>query len=422
MFLYRLLLVLSLPVIGIRMLFALAFGDETTQGLTERFGGGTGPVHGQETIWVHGASLGELMAAKALIDDILARHPNMQVLVTANTTTGRALVASWAKPRIIPHLAPLDNPLIINRFFRRWSPRALITLENEIWPMRTLLAKRRDIPVLVVSGRMSKNSASNWARLPGFAKQVMGAIDALFPLDAENGERFVRLGLPMGRLCQSINLKSAVVLGAPDPTELARLDQTYDRDKTILAASTHPGEEAQILAAFATLPKDLNARLILAPRHASRSAEVVALIKAANLPMKTRSDGQYPTPETQVYLADTTGEMALWYALSGVVLLGGSWVEKGGHSPFEPAQFGAVVIHGPDVSNHREAYDALHAAGACIRAENAADLIKILAETLTAGELTNTAALATTALSKLRNTDANSHAVLAKISELTTQN
>ena len=423
MLFYRLLLILALPVLCVRMAAAWLSGRETLEQLAQRFSGGAVPEIARQSLWVHGASLGELTAAKTLISAMLATNYSARVLVTCNTTTGLALVDGWGNDRITARLAPLDNPTIVRRFLNRWQPTALITLENEIWPNRVLAAKARGIPVIVVAGRLSAKSAAMWARFPRMARRVMGAPDAMFPMDAENGERFIGLGLGMDRLRQVVNLKTAVVLSPPDPNDLARYSTIFDREKTILAASSHPGEEEQILQAFSeALKLDLDLRLIMAPRHAKRSDEVAGLIQKTGIEFRTRSAGQDPRQGTPIYLADTTGEMALWYSLSAIVLLGGSWVAKGGHSPVEPVQFGAIVVHGPDVSNHKAVYAALLAANACVQVANATDMGQFLVDFSRNGVpagLKNANARKT--LADLRDKTAATAPIIKTISELTRQ-
>lgn len=420
MLVYRILLVLALPVLAVRMVSAWLTGKEKVSDLSERIGLGVFPAGQNRVLWVHGASLGELTAAKSLIQDILNSDPDLHLLVSANTVSGRKLVSGWNEPRITARLAPLDNPLIVRRFLNCLNPIALLSMENEIWPMRAKFARSRNIPVIQVSGRMSEKTAAMWGRFARFSQRVIGTIDAVFPMDATAGDRFLALGLPKTNLMPTTNLKSAVLLAPPNSADIASFSEIYPRDLTILAGSTHGGEERLLLDSFKSahaINPDL--RLILAPRHEHRSGNISSLVKSTGLEFQTRSSGAVPNADTPIFLADTTGEMALWYSVAGTVLLGGSWVEKGGHSPFEPVQFGCSVVHGPDVSNHQQAYAALHDAHACEEFETAEDIAEYLGRDISGENRTERAASARDALDPLRKNSANTAPIISKISELT---
>ncbi len=404
MILYRLILIVLTPLVALRLLRALARRRETLQGLGERLGMGRGPASGGPRLWVHGASLGELSAARALIERILAANADMHILVTCNSYTARAMVASWGLARLEVRLAPLDAPLIVAHFLRRWQPVALITLENELWPARIIMSAREGLPVMVVGGRMSPRSAAFWQKLgPLLTHRVMGAISCLAPVDRDNGERFAQLGLSRERIAPPINLKAFVETPPPPPEALAPLRDLFERDHTVLAASTHEGEDGLILDAFRTaLDNRPTLRLILAPRHPERAAAIARLIDSAGLRHARRSAGDLPGRRVQVYLADTVGEMALFHTLAGVTVMGGSFQPVGGHTPVEAVRFASVVIHGPDVSNHREIYEALTAERACLAARDAAQLAQRLCALEDGRERAEIAARASATLDRLR--------------------
>ena len=267
-------------------------------------------------------------------------------------------------------LAPLDTRWALARFFAAWQPVALVQIENEIWPNRMAMAHERRVPVMAADARMSARSAALWHRFPGLARDILGLIDHVAPQDAKSEERLIELGFPRRKLGTRMNLKAAVRMAPPEPEVLAAYGRGLPRDKTILAASTHAGEEEIVLTAFRKAREfDAHLKLILAPRHAARGEEVAKLIAQAGQPMARRSKGEMPGPTTSVYLADTMGEMPLWYRLAAVTFVGGSLVPKGGHTPYEPAQAGSAVVHGPYVQNHADAYRLLkmHKAAAEVR-------------------------------------------------------
>jgi 3-deoxy-D-manno-octulosonic-acid transferase len=373
------LLAVMFPVALVRLLVDLVRGRETFAGLGERFARRGRRVGSDPVIWIHGASLGELTAARGLIERLRARHRDRQILITCNTYTARALIADWHLPGVVARLAPLDTPAIVSRFLGRWQPVASITLENELWPARIILCARAGIPVMVLTGRMSPRTADTWRRFSRLARRVMGSVSYMAPLDSDNGARFASLGLAGARMHPPVNLKASVRLPEPDPEQLAAQLRVFARRDTILAASTHDGEDATILAGFAIARRQCpRLRLVLAPRHPQRADQIARLIEAAGLTYSRRSSGHGPSPDDAVYLADTIGEMGLWYAASAITVVGGSFVAKGGHTPVEPVQFASLIVHGPDTSNHRQAYAALARAGAAFGAAGPDQLGEIL--------------------------------------------
>ncbi|MGZ3217524.1 3-deoxy-D-manno-octulosonic acid transferase [Paracoccus sp. T5] len=318
-------------------------------------------------IWIHGASVGELTSARPVIEALAARHP---VQVTANTETGRDLVRAWGLPA---RLAPLDLPGALTRFLKATDPRLALTVEGEFWPLRSRLLAERGVVQATIGARMSERSAGTWGRLPRVIGPMLGRIAALSAQDQASEARLLCLGLPSGALLPRLDLKllapAAIAPPADDPL----------RERTILAASTHEGEDGPILDAFAAARAGLPPlRLILAPRHPQRADDVAGLVRARGLPLARRSAGAEEAPEGGVLLADTLGEMARWYARAGICLVGGSLQDHGGHTPWEPAAHRCALLRGPHFGNFLEAFDALEAAGAA-RAVTAASLPDMLA-------------------------------------------
>lgn len=375
MIFYRFIASLLAPVLAAGLGWRLLRGRESLNDLAQRLGGGAGKPG---AIWLHGASNGELTSARRLIEALLRQHPDRHLIVTCNTTTGRDLVAGWQLPHVTAQLAPLDYRWALARFRARWRPVVLVVLENELWPNRIVTARE---PVVCIAARMSARSARRWGWLGGLARQVMGGITYLSAQDQASAKRFVALGFDAARLGPVMSLKQAVELPAPPAQELTALQRTFTRADTLLAASTHEGEEAVIIAAFTKARVARPAlKLILAPRHPRRSAAIAVLIAQAGLPFATRSKAEAPDTATAVYLADTLGEMPLWYALAGVSFVGGSLVNKGGHTPFEPVQAASAVLHGPHVSNFEAAYVELDQAGAARQVSGADEMLAALIE------------------------------------------
>lgn len=331
---------------------------------------------GAPAIWIHGASNGELTAARPLIAALARRLPEASLLITTNSRTGRALASGWGLARTSVRLAPIDRRRLVRAFLDHLRPSALVMVENELWPDRMLECARRGIPVLVLGGRMSEKSFRFWRRLPGLARPVLGAVRWLAPQDEGSRARFLALGLDPATLGPTLVMKAAPGESGSDRSA----DPPADRARTFLAASTHAGEEAAALDAFAALrPAHPGLRLILAPRHPRRRDEIEALIAARGLAFATRSRGQDRDPDLPVYLADTLGEMARWYREAGLCFVGGSLAPRGGHTPFEPATAGSVILHGPSLENFAGPYRALAEAGAALAVADADGLARALA-------------------------------------------
>ena len=312
---------------------------------------GRGAVLPRGGLWVHGASVGEIASARVLVEALAERWP---VVVTANTPTG---VAAAAAMGVAAGLAPIDTPQAVRRFIDRAAPRLAITIENELWPNRSALLAAAGVPQVVVGARLSARSAARWARLRGLIAPMLGRLAAVSAQDAASEARLLALGLPAARLLPRVNLK---LLG---PARTPLLPEGPYRARTILAASTHAGEEEAVLAAFAALRRaGTGPRLILAPRHPERFDTVAALMTAAGLAPARRSQGA--DARAPVLLADSMGEMGRWYAEAGICFTGGSLVARGGHTPWEPAAHGCAILHGPDTDNFTEDYARLDAAGA----------------------------------------------------------
>ena len=353
---------------------------------------GTGPL-----VWVHGASNGELTAARALMARFVQDRP-VRLLITTNSETARGMVSGWGLPRTAVRLAPLDHPWLIGPLLDHAAPVAHVILENELWPERLTQAARRGLPVLVLGGRMSARSARLWGHAPRLARRLMAAISWLAPQDDVSRRHFLDLGLPPQRIGPTILLKA---LSGDGPSERGPSPLPFSRAETWLAASTHEGEEEIVLDAFcACLPGYPALRLILAPRHPRRRDRIERLIAARDLTFATRSRTADPGPDHQVYLADTMGEMALWYRAAGMTFVGGSLADHGGHTPFEPAAFGSAILHGPSLANFAAPYRALDGAGGAVAVTDRATLATAIARLAgDSAEQARLAAAARTALS-----------------------
>ncbi|SMX43833.1 3-deoxy-D-manno-octulosonic acid transferase [Actibacterium lipolyticum] len=412
-FLYRFLLTLAAPFFAIRLLLRGGIAN-----LSERLASEQGSAHRGAVFWVHAASNGELTAARPLIKALLDRDRGLRIIITCNSDTGKALAQDWKLARVSVRLAPLDYGFAVRRFIANWQPDALILIENELWPNRMVAMQELSRPVIVLSGRMSEKSARVWKKLPSLAREVVGTITYLSAQDRASRDRFIELGVPTAKIGPVLNLKTQGLRGAFDAEEKFHLSQVFPHDRTLLAASTHDGEEKLILRGFKdALAERPDLRLIIAPRHPRRSEELQDILFKFRLTFATRSKGDAPSAETQVYLADTLGEMPLWYELCSMTFVGGSLAPVGGHTPLEPAAHHSMVLHGTNLENFAEIYASFEKAGASRRISGANDLRDILL-TLSKEDRDKTVKAADAVLDKLKD-DTTLAPLLDRMAKLT---
>jgi len=336
----------------------LAARPRWREGFGERLGARAdgGAPERAGAVWIHGASVGEIVAAQRLADRLAARGIPVQTSTT--TTTGRAVARRLRSERPC-RLAPLDHPWTVSRALARIGPRALVLVETELWPCWIAGAARRGIPVAVVSGRISARSYPRYRRaLPVFAP-TLGRIVAVGARSDEDAERFVALGVPATRVrvTGDLKLEPGDATPALDPV----LAATLDGPPLLVAGSTHPGEEEAALAALAAAERaGERAALVLAPRHPERFGDVDILVRRAGRALQRRSalPGR-PLAAGEVLLLDSLGELAAVYARARLAFVGGTLAPVGGHNVLEPAQAGRPVAFGPSTQDARAAAELL---------------------------------------------------------------
>ena len=311
-------------------------------------------------IWIHCASVGELNAVLPLIGALC--RGGLRVLVTSGTVTSAELARTRLPDGALHQFVPFDFPLHVRRFFDHWRPDLAIFVESDLWPNMIGAASERNVPLLLVNARLSERSFRRWQRAPATVAFLFRAFDAILAQSPGDGERFAMLGAK--QVTTTGNLKLDVPPLAADEAEWATLKSAMSFRPVIAAASTHPGEEALVIAAHKRL-RERHPRLltIVVPRHPQRGGEVERFIYSEGLRIAVRSRGELPTAETQVYLVDTLGDLGLVYRLAPIVYMGGSLIPHGGQNPIEAAKLGAVTLHGPHVANFADIYAAFDGAG-----------------------------------------------------------
>lgn len=328
-------------------------------------------------VWFHGASVGESLSVLALVTAFLERRPDLNILMTSGTATSAAILAKRMPDGCQHQFAPLDAVGPVDRFLDYWQPDAGIFVDSEIWPNMLVRARAAGTRLALVNARLSRKSVEGWTKYPKTSSFVLDQFDLIVTQNRENTQFMRDMGADETRLHTGINLKSLAAPLPVDELELARLRGQIGDRPIWVAASTHKGEEETILAAHTKIRERVpDALLVLVPRHPERGDDVAHLISMGNLRTARRSKGETPRTETDVYLADTLGEMGLWYGLSDIVFVGGSLRAIGGHNPFEVAGAGGVVISGRHVSNFVETYNAMERTGAATFAETSDEIAK----------------------------------------------
>ena len=369
---YRVITALGHPLAAPWLRRRLAAGKEDPDRWREKLGLSDRRRPPGALAWLHGASVGEALSLVPLAGALSARADPPGVLVTSGTRASADLLAARLPSGAIHQFAPLDTPQATARFLDHWRPDLAVFAESELWPNLILGAKRRGARLALVSAKLSEASLAGWRRAPAAARAILGAFDLVLARDAAAAKGLGSLG---ARVDGAADLK----FGAPplpvDAAALAAARATLGDRPLILAASTHEGEDAPILQAFASSRGQ--ARLVIVPRHVERGPAIAALARQAGLTAAQRSSEPAAAPE--VIVADTLGELGLWYRLAALAIIGGGFVEgPGGHNPLEPARLGCPFVSGARVANWPVFQDLAKVGGT--RLVEAAELPGVIAE------------------------------------------
>ncbi|SMY07768.1 3-deoxy-D-manno-octulosonic acid transferase [Flavimaricola marinus] len=352
---------LSAPLLSKRISDKLTSQGISAKRAAERFGQATKARPAGPLAWVHAASVGESLSALPLIDKLLAERPDLYVLITTGTAASAKILAERLPDKAFHQFAPLDSKSILTRFLFHWSPDLLVLVESELWPQLIQRTAARDTPLALINARMSQGSLRNWARFGKTARELFSRFSLITAQNDSTAQGLRDLGAP--NVTAAGNLKSAAPPLADQPALRRRMKSALQKRPLWLAASTHPGEDELLLATHrALLEAQPDLCLILAPRHPERADKLAAQIESSGLSLTRRSAGELP--ERQVFLADTLGEMGLWFRLAPVTFMGGSLTPNGGHNPWEGAALGTALLTGPNLENCRDDWATLSAAGA----------------------------------------------------------
>jgi 3-deoxy-D-manno-octulosonic-acid transferase len=347
--------------------------DATRRG--ERLGFAGRPRPEGQVVWVHAASVGETNAVLPLITRLVTDNPHIHVLLTTGTITSADIAARRLPERAIHQYVPLDVPQYVTRFLDHWKPTVGIFTESDIWPNLVLEAADRRVPLVLVNARMSPRSINRWRRFAKFGRPLFSRFAAILAQNDAIARAILRLGAP--NVITAGNLKIDSPPPPVDAATEAALRTAIGKRPVFLAASTHPGEDTIIAAAHSLIRRDVEGLLtIIVPRHPERGGGLASSLGGLGLKTQLRSRSSDPAPETEIYVADTIGELGTFYAISNIALVGGSLVEHGGQNPIEAVRLGACVLTGPYTHNFRDAYASLFRNGGAVEVRSSDDIAR----------------------------------------------
>ncbi len=379
---YSLLLYGLAPLVLLRLWLRSLRAPAYRARIAERFGW-VEPLPEKGGIWVHAVSVGEVQAASPLIRALLERHPQRPLLVTTTTPTGADQVRRLFDGQVRHGYLPYDLPDAVWRFLGRTRPALGLIMETEIWPNLFHACRARGIPLMLVNARLSERSARGYRRFRRLTRQTLDCLAAVAAQGQADARRLADLGMDPARIQVTGNTKFDVQIPPSVREQGEVLRREWQLRPVWVAGSTHEGEEAMVLETHRrVLQLQPDALLVLVPRHPERFGEVAVALKGGGWRFARRSAGEEVSPETQVYLADTMGELPVFYAAASAAFVGGSLVAVGGHNPLEPAALGVPVLMGAHHFNFAEVVALLRSAGGLEVVKDAPALARAVAALL----------------------------------------
>lgn len=373
--LYSILWYLLLPALFLRLWWRGRLAPAYRRRWRERLALGYRPGTLRDSVWIHAVSVGETLAMAPLIEALLKEHPDTPLVVTTTTPTGSQRVQALFGERVTHVYCPWELPGAYRRFMRAFEPKLVAVVETELWPNLSAAAEAQGARLVLLNGRLSEKSFRGYGKLPWLVRPMLARFDALLVQTAVEAGRFAALGAARDKIHVAGSVKFDLQLSEDVQRRAAALRATFGNRPVWVAASTHPGEDEIVLAGHRRILTRLpDALLILVPRHPERFDEVAALAARMGFNVARRGAGQTPEPATQVYLADTMGELLMLFGSADVAFVGGSLVPVGGHNLLEPAAWGRPVFSGPHLHNFTAIAALLDQAGGLRVVEDEASL------------------------------------------------
>lgn len=356
-------------------------GKEIPERIQERFGNSTTPRPQGTLLWFHAASVGELNSILPLIHALTAHKPTLHILVTTVTVTSATIAVQRLPERALHQFAPIDTPDAISAFLNHWQPHAACFIDSEFWPNMLTMTHDMGCPMIVLNARISARSFARWQKHPTIIRALLACFTTLYAKSPEDAQRLRALGAP--HVLEKGNLKFSTPDLPCDEKQMDALRSMIGNRAVWLAASTHDGEEQLIADAHQQLITQFPDLLtIIVPRHAVRGADIAQQLSATLPHIALRSRDDTISPNTECYVADTMGELGLFYRLCPVAFIGGSLVPHGGQNPFEAARLGCAIVYGPHMHNFNEFCDILASHQSAITITNADTLASAVAHLL----------------------------------------
>lgn len=350
-------------------------GKEDIARHNERLGNTKLPRPEGKLIWFHGASVGESLSMLPLIDKLLKENQNYNIMVTTGTITSAELMAKRLPARAFHQYIPIDNPKFIQSFIQHWQPDIALWFESEFWPAMLGEIKKNNIPLILVNGRVSDKTFKRWKLFRFISKELLSCFSLCLGQSDEDARRLKIIGAKKS-LCLG-NLKYAGFNPPIDEKKKANILEQIGQRTIWGVISTHNNEEEQIGKYISQMKLQFPDLLtIIAPRHPQRGSEIQQQLNALGLKTALRTKQEKITPETDVYIADTIGEVGIWYDIAPIIFIGGSLIPHGGQNFIEPCRFHDAVLVGPFMHNFTDAMNRAKKADAVIQVQNAEDLIQ----------------------------------------------
>jgi 3-deoxy-D-manno-octulosonic-acid transferase len=375
-FVYCVLHICAIPIIVLRLVWRARVNSSYLDCVHQRFALGLPRFDGLRPLWIHAVSVGEAQAAVPLARELMSRYPQHPILFTTTTPTGRDRVRQVFGDSVVHCYTPYDLPWIVSRFLKTVRPVVLVVMETELWPNLFAQCNVDKIPIVLANVRLSVRSTRGYRRIGALSKEMLARVQVAAAQSQADATRLLSLGIAAEHVevTGSVKFDMSVAASLREQAQVLRRELGIERS-VFIAASTHDGEDAQVLQAFAhvlqTIPRCL---LVLVPRHPERFAETAALCRKRGFNTALRSKTVTDFANVDIYLGDSMGDLPLLYAASDIAFVGGSLVATGGHNMLEPAALGLPVLFGPNVFNFSEISRLLLHAGAAWQVTDAREL------------------------------------------------
>ena len=359
------------PVYFVYQLISVFRGKENPKRFFERWVSKQIKRPSGKLIWFHAVSVGETLSLMPLIEKITGDNPKVNILITSTTKTSAQIFEKSLKKRVIHQMAPHDTFFVSKRFIRYWRPDLAVRVESEIWPRILLELNKKRVPSFLFNARFSKKSLKKTENQASSIQFIFSLFNEIHVQENKTFKKLINIGVPSEKLALTGSLKDSAKKLTFDEHIMKQFLEASAKQNIWLAACTHAGEDKIILKAH----KKIGGILLIAPRHIERGKDIANLSRSMGFITQLRSEAPELRKDTAVYIADTMGEMGLWYSMVNIAFIGGSLLERGGHNPVEAAKLETFILHGPFTYNAEEKYHQLNSLGVAVQIENVDTLV-----------------------------------------------